>query len=142
MDEDIRWIQRYDSYHRACNRIMEVTKSGKTPDDLSELEMEGLIQRFEYTFELAWKVLQDILKDKGYEDITGPNPVLKKSFEDGFITDHDAWRRMARARNTTSHTYNEGEALGITQQIFTEYAGLLQQLDERLAKEAEITLKE
>jgi hypothetical protein len=46
--------------------------------ELTELEMEGLVQRFEYTFELAWKVLQDFLEYKGYKDITGPNPVLQK----------------------------------------------------------------
>ncbi|MDR0894119.1 MAG: nucleotidyltransferase substrate binding protein [Prevotellaceae bacterium] len=138
MNRDIRWLQRYDSYHRACQRVMEVTESGIAPDALSELEMEGLIQRFEYTFELAWKVLQDLLRYKGYEELAGPNPVLQKSFEDGWIADHDAWRRMSKARNVTSHTYNEGEALGIVKQIFAEYSNLLHQLDTRLMQEEEV----
>lgn len=64
MEQDIRWLQRYDSFHRANKRILDITESDKTPDSLSELEMEGLIQRFEYTFELGWKVLQDLLKYK------------------------------------------------------------------------------
>ena len=67
MEQDIRWLQRYDSFHRANKRIQEITESDKKVDDLSELEMEGLIQRFEYTFELGWKVLQDLLKYKGNE---------------------------------------------------------------------------
>lgn len=46
MEQDIRWIQRYDNFHRACMRILEVTESGAGPEDLSELDMEGLIQRF------------------------------------------------------------------------------------------------
>lgn len=59
--KDIRWIQRYANYHKACGRLVEVTEADRFLEDLSELEVEGLVQRFEYTFELAWKVLQDIL---------------------------------------------------------------------------------
>ena len=84
MEQDIRWLQRYDSFHRANKRIQDITESDKKADDLSELEMEGLIQRFEYTFELGWKVLQDLLKYKGYEFVQGPNGTLQKAFEDGF----------------------------------------------------------
>lgn len=115
MEQDIRWLQRYDSFHRACKRVLEITESGNKPDDLSELEMEGLIQRFEYTFELAWKALQDLLKFKGYEFVQGPNGSLQKAFEDGLISNHDGWRRMAKARATTSYTYNEGEIVVICQ---------------------------
>lgn len=135
MEQDIRWMQRYDNYHRACKRILEVTESGIDPGKLSELEMEGLIQRFEYTFELGWKVLQDLLKYKGYEFMQGPNGTLKKAFEDGLIENHDGWRRMAMARVTTSHTYNEGEAEEVARQIYESFAPLLKELDDKLAKE-------
>lgn len=135
MEQDIRWIQRYNNYHRACGRILSVTESGIKPGDLSELEMEGLIQRFEYTFELAWKVLQDLLKYKGYEFMQGPNGTLKKAFEDGMISDHDGWRRMAAARVTTSHTYNEGEAEEVVKLIFDAFSPLLKDLDDKLATE-------
>lgn len=57
MEQDIRWVQRFDSYTKACKRVLEITESDRGMFDLSELEKEGLIQRFEYTFELAWKVL-------------------------------------------------------------------------------------
>ncbi len=135
MEQDIRWMQRYDNYHRACKRILEVTESGIEPGKLSELEMEGLIQRFEYTFELGWKVLQDLLKYKGYEFMQGPNGTLKKAFEDGLIENHDGWRRMAMARVSTSHTYNEGEAEEVARQIYESFAPLLKELDDKLAKE-------
>ncbi len=69
---DIRWIQRYTNFHRACQRLLEVTEADRFLEDLSELEQEGLVQRFEYTFELAWKVLQDLLTFKGYEFMAGP----------------------------------------------------------------------
>lgn len=135
MEQDVRWLQRYDSFHRANERILEVTESDKTPEILSELEMEGLIQRFEYTFELGWKVLQDLLKYKGYEFVQGPNGTLQKAFEDGLIGNHDGWRRMAKARITTLHTYNEGDAIEIVRKIYGEYAGLLKQLDGKLSEE-------
>ena len=104
-------------------------------EDLSELEMEGLIQRFEYTFELGWKVLQDLLKYKGYEFIQGPNGTLRKAFEDGLIDNHDGWRRMAAARVATSHTYNEGEATEVTRLIYESFAPLLKELDGKLDAE-------
>jgi len=134
-NKDIRWQQRYDNYHRACQRIFQVTESGIDADDLSELEQEGLIQRFEYTFELGWKVLQDLLKYKGYEFMQGPNGTLKQAFEDGLIADHDGWRRMAMARVTTPHTYDEGEALEVVRKIFDSFAPLLKELDDKLDSE-------
>lgn len=134
-NKDIRWIQRYNSFHKAVNRVLEVTKSEKSPRQLSDLEKEGLVQRFEYTFELAWKVLQDLLIERGYAITPGPNPTLKKAFEDGLIADHDAWRKMMKARNTTSHTYNEGEALTVVECIYKDYSPLLETLDKRLTQE-------
>ncbi len=130
--EDIRWIQRYANFHRACQRLLEVTESDRFLEDLSELEQEGLVQRFEYTFELAWKVLQDLLIFKGYEFMSGPNGTLKMAFEDGLIADHDEWRRMMKARNKLTHVYDEEEVRAIIKMIFDEYAPVLKKLDEKL----------
>ena len=130
--QDIRWIQRYANFHKACQRLLEVTEGDVPIDNLSELEQEGLVQRFEYTFELAWKTLQDLLNYKGYEFMSGPNGTLKMAFEDGLITQHEGWSRMAKSRNTLSHVYDEEEARAITSMIFDEYAPLLKALDEKL----------
>lgn len=89
MVQDVRWLQRYDSFHRANKRIQEVIETFSSPESLSELEREGLIQRFEYTYELAWKTLQDLLKYKGYEFMQGPNGTLRQAFEDGWVVNHD-----------------------------------------------------
>jgi nucleotidyltransferase substrate binding protein (TIGR01987 family) len=131
---DIRWIQRYANYHKACARLLAVTESDRFMEDLSELEIEGLVQRFEYTFELAWKVLQDLLIYKGYEFMQGPNGTMKKAFEDGLISNHDGWRKMAKSRNTLSHVYDEDEVLPIVRLIFSDYAPMLKELDESLEK--------
>ena len=130
--QDIRWIQRYANYHKACSRLLAITESDRFMEDLSELEIEGLVKRFEYTFELAWKVLQDLLVYKGYEFMSGPNGTLKMAFEDGLIASHDGWRMMAKSRNTLSHVYDENEVLPIVQMIYSDFAPLLKQLDESL----------
>ena len=129
---DIRWIQRYANFHKACGRLLEVTEADRFIDDLSELELEGLVQRFEYTFELSWKVLQDLLLYKGYDFMQGPNGTMKKAFEDGLIADHDGWRKMAKSRNTLRHVYDEEEVLPIIRLIYSDYAPLLKQLDDEL----------
>ena len=129
---DIRWIQRYANFHKACCRLVAVTEADRFMDDLSELEIEGLVQRFEYTFELARKVLQDLLIYKGYEFMMGPNGTLKMAFDDGLIADHDGWRKMAKSRNTLSHVYDEEEVLPIVKLIYSDYAPLLKKLDEEL----------
>ena len=117
---DIRWIQRYANFHKACVRLIAVTESDRFMEDLSELEIEGLVQRFEYTFELAWKVLQDLLIYKGYEFMLGPNGTMKMAFEDGLISDHDGWRKMAKSRNTLSHVYDEEEVMPIIKLIYSD----------------------
>ena len=129
---DIRWIQRYTNFHRACQRLLEVTEADRFLEDLSELEQEGLVQRFEYTFELAWKVLQDLLTFKGYEFMAGPNGTLKMAFEDGLTADHDAWRQMMKARNKLTHVYDEEEVRVVLGLIFHDYAPILKKLDETL----------
>lgn len=131
-ETDIRWIQRYANFHKACGRLLEVTEADRFIDDLTELELEGLVQRFEYTFEFSWKVLQDLLLFKGYEFMLGPNGTLKKAFEDGLIVNHDGWRKMAKSRNTLSHVYDEEEVMPIIKLIYSDYAPLLKQLDEKL----------
>ena len=129
---DIRWIQRYANFHKACRRLLDVTEADRFIEDLSELELEGLVRRFEYTFELAWKVMQDLLVYKGYEFMQGPNGTMKMAFEDGLISNHDGWRKMAKSRNTLSHVYDEAEVIPIVRLIYSDYAPLLKQLDNTL----------
>jgi len=129
---DIRWIQRYANFHKACRRLLDVTEADRFIEDLSELELEGLVKRFGYTFELAWKVMQDLLVYKGYEFMQGPNGTMKMAFEDGLISNHDGWRKMAKSRNTLRHVYDEAEVIPIVRLIYSDYAPLLKQLDNTL----------
>ena len=132
---DVRWLQRYGSYKKAWAKIESVTESGRSPSDLSELEQSGLIQWFEFTYELAWKVMQDLLEYKGYEFMKGPNGTLLEAFNDGLIDDQDDWRQMAKDRTLMSHTYDEEDAERVVEYIFTTYSPLLEKLDKTLAEQ-------
>ncbi len=130
-DNDIRWIQRFDNFRKAFSQLDRFIQVEK----LNEMEEQGLIKAFEYTYELSWKTLQDLLKEKGYKDIVGPKPVIEQSFQDGYIADGKGWMRMHLSRNLTSHTYDEDTAMEIITNIRLEYFGLLKALKIRLEEE-------
>ncbi|MDD4967878.1 MAG: nucleotidyltransferase substrate binding protein [Paludibacter sp.] len=131
LNSDIRWQQRFINFNKAFSQLERFMQEEK----LNEMEEQGLIKAFEYTYELSWKTLQDLLKDKGYTDIVGPKPVIEQSFQDGYIVDGKGWLRMHVSRNLTSHTYDEETAEEIIKSIKIEYFELLKSLKARLEEE-------
>jgi len=105
MSEDIRWKQRFHNFDRAFLLLREALQ--RTPEALSMLEKEGVIQRFEYTFELAWKTLKDYLEEGGLviSPVT-PRQVIKEAFAAKVISDGEVWINMLDNRNLLSHTYD------------------------------------
>ncbi|PCJ83772.1 MAG: nucleotidyltransferase [Flavobacteriales bacterium] len=130
-EQDIRWQQRFSNYNKALKQLEKFVEK----EQLNELEEQGLIKAFEYNYELAWKTLQDLLREKGYEDIAGPKPVIRQSFQDGYITDGEGWMKMVQSRNLTSHTYNQETADEIAENIIGTYVGLFIALRQRLEQE-------
>ncbi len=130
-NKDIRWLQRFINFNKAFKQLERFVKR----ENLNEMEAQGLIKAFEYTYELSWKTLQDLLKEKGYADILGPKPVIKQSFQDGYISEGEGWMRMHASRNLTSHTYNEDTADEIIEKVRIEYFDLLKNLKNRLEEE-------
>jgi len=129
--KDIRWIQRFRNLQKAFLKLKEAVEE----ESLTELEKEGLIQRFEYTYELAWKTLQDLLEERGYVGIKGPVPVLQQAFQDGYILNGEEWMKLKKSRENTSHTYNKEVAEEIVQNVIDSYYPLFQELITRLEKE-------
>jgi nucleotidyltransferase substrate binding protein (TIGR01987 family) len=129
--QDIRWLQRLSNFKRAFLRLKEAGDRS----DLSELEQEGLIQRFEYTYELAWKTLKDFLEYQGYTNIAGSRDTFSQAFQRGIIKDGDAWMEMIKSRQLTSHTYDEEEAEEIVQIIIESYIPMFQSLLKFLEEE-------
>lgn len=105
-DDKPRWKYRFDNYKRAFGLLREAIEIMQARE-LTQLEKEGVIQRFEYTWELAWKVLNDYLDSSGVvlETVT-PAAVIRAAFAAKIITDGDVWMKALDARNKMSHTYN------------------------------------
>ena len=126
--KNIRWQQRFNNFLKAFDQLEKFILHGK----LNDMEKQGLIKAFEYTYELSWKTLQDLLKEKGYNDINGPKPVIQQSFQDGHIINGEAWMRMHNSRNLTSHSYDKETADEIVDKIRKEYFELFRQFKIRL----------
>jgi len=113
MNLDIRWRQRFHNFDRAFVLLRQALEHG--PAALSQLEKEGVIQRFEYSYELALKTAKDYLEESGIE-ITPltPRQVVKEAFAAKIISDGQVWIDMLDHRNLLSHTYDQavfGEAV-------------------------------
>jgi nucleotidyltransferase substrate binding protein (TIGR01987 family) len=102
---DIRWKQRFQNFDHAFVLLRQALENG--PDALNQLEKEGVIQRFEYSFELAWKTVKDYLEQSGivFATVT-PRQVLKDAYAAKVIADGQVWIDMLDHRNLLSHTYN------------------------------------
>jgi nucleotidyltransferase substrate binding protein (TIGR01987 family) len=121
--EDIRWQQRFSNYQKALVRLSEAVNL--LNDNISEgsefdLLKEGLIQRFEYTHELAWKVMKDYLEYQGYVDIRGSRDAIRKSLELNILSDR-RWMATIEARNLTSHNYDDETVDNIYNEIMNIY---------------------
>ena len=131
--EEIRWHYRFRNFSSALQRFKEPFESGKS---LSDLEREGVIQRFEYTFELAWKLLKDYLEYSGVEiDKVTPRNVIKEAFAAKLIDDGNDWIDMLGARNNMSHMYNVRRFEKVEKKIRSSFLGLLEKLHEKLGAE-------
>ena len=99
----VRWKQRFQNFEKAFFQLSEAVEKINT---LSILEKEGLVQRFEYTFELAWKTLNDFLESQNV-DVKFPREIIKTGFQYELIEDGEIWLEMLEMRNIITHTYDE-----------------------------------
>src|SRR5690606_22115810 len=105
-NQDIRWIQRFNNYRKALAKLSEAVALAEERD-LSDLEQQGLIQAFEFTFDLAWKTLQDYLRHyKRPNDNGGPTVIITQALEDGIIKSEEEWKAIKKSRELTSHSYD------------------------------------
>ncbi|MFO7153985.1 MAG: nucleotidyltransferase substrate binding protein [Caldicoprobacter oshimai] len=122
--KDIRWRQRFENFERAYKLLSSAIANF---ENLSLLEKEGLIQRFEYTFELAWKTLKDYLESQGV--LAGfPREVIKAAFHYGLIEDGDIWLDMLEKRNLMAHTYDEERFKLVVENIRESYYPAISQV--------------
>ena len=120
MTEDVRWIQRFDNFKRSLKQL-DRAMTLIAERELTELEQQGVIQAFEYNYELAWNVLKDFYEHQGEQGIQGSRDAIKTAFRRGMIVNGDTWMKMIKSRSLTSHTYNEDVTKEILQDIVHEY---------------------
>ncbi|MEG1739973.1 MAG: HI0074 family nucleotidyltransferase substrate-binding subunit [Akkermansia sp.] len=119
INED-RWQQRLQNLNKAFQRLL----SACSREDYDDLALAGLIQTYEFTFELSWKTLKDRLNYEGYE-VTSPRETIKKAFEDGLLDDVDTWLNALQSRNLFSHSYDDIIATQALQLIKETYYPML-----------------
>jgi nucleotidyltransferase substrate binding protein (TIGR01987 family) len=130
-EQDIRWEQRFSNYIKALRKLTEAidyVKKNFIGDDtkkskpiLTEIIKEGLVQRFEYTHELAWNVMKDYAEYQGNSSVGGSRDATREAFQLKLIDNGEVWMDMIKSRNQTSHTYNNEIADEIYEKIVSEY---------------------
>ncbi len=138
MSLDIRWHQRLDNFNLALNELSEAVELSKQRP-LSKLEEQGLIQAFEYNYELAWNVIKDFYEEQAEVGIQGSRDAIRMAFKRGLIENGSLWMEMIKSRVLTSHTYNRETAAKISAQVINEYYDAFILLNEKLN---EIKIKE
>ena len=132
---DIRWIQRLNHFSKALTQLTKFIEKG----DLNELEQQGLIQAFEYTYELAWNAVKDYFEAQGETEIHGSRDAFRLAFRRGLIEDGQVWMDMIKSRTLTAHTYNQDVAEEIAEDIttryYSEFVALRSRMDELRQKE-------
>jgi nucleotidyltransferase substrate binding protein (TIGR01987 family) len=116
MNQDVRWVQRFQNLENAVAFLEEATQQ----ETYSKLEAAGLIQSFEFTFELTWKTLKDYLTDQSFK-VRSPRETIKQAFQSGYLEDGHLWMKMLDQRNLLTHTYNEEQAKAATLVICNSY---------------------
>lgn len=131
-DQDIRWIQRLANYSKALGRLNEaaliIQKQAAYGKDVTELLQEGLIQRFEYTHELAWNVMKDFSEYQGNTEIRGSRDAIRWALQNGLIDDK-AWMKSIEDRNLSSHDYDSATAEAVILKVLGVYIPLFNQFE-------------
>ncbi|MCK9268665.1 MAG: HI0074 family nucleotidyltransferase substrate-binding subunit [Alkaliphilus sp.] len=94
---------------KALTKLHESLKRDYKKDDIV---IDATIQRFEFTYELSWKLMKYYLEYNGNLEGTSPRGAIQESFKEGIITDGEGWLKMLQDRNQTLHTYDEDMGIG------------------------------
>ena len=123
-----RFNERKEEYFHALNRLKEALER-----EVDDVVIDGVLHRFEFTFELAWKTVKDYLEYLGMtEKIGSPREIIQLGFKQGIISDGEAWVSMMLSRNALSHLYDEKTSREIYEKIKNNYVKLFGDLKEKL----------
>lgn len=125
--DDIRWKQRFSNFEKAFIFLQKAVQLKK----YDALQAAGLVQAFEFTFELSWKTLKDYLSNMGIY-LNFPREILKEAYHSELIEDGHLWICMLEQRNILTHTYNEEQAQKAVKIICEEYFPAINQVYQKL----------
>lgn len=126
-----RLKEKLNDYKNALERLKESLEM----DISASIVLDGIIQRFEFSYELSWKIIKEYLEYQGIIEARTPRETFKEGFKSGIIDDGDAWMDMIQDRNLTSHTYSEKTALEIYKKIKSKHYDNLKKLYDNIIKE-------
>jgi nucleotidyltransferase substrate binding protein (TIGR01987 family) len=132
MDQELRWQQRFSNFNKALeklsqamllvsNKRAQIQDPGELAIITQEVVKEGIIQRFEYTHELAWNVMKDYAYYQGNSTIGGSRDATREALQLQLLENGHVWMEMIASRNSTSHTYDEDIANDIFKRISESY---------------------
>ncbi|MGL4988951.1 MAG: HI0074 family nucleotidyltransferase substrate-binding subunit [Cetobacterium sp.] len=116
---------KLEDYKKALYKLKIALEKDAHSD---ELYLDGTIQRFEFVYELSWKLMKNYLEFEGFE-INSPRTAFREGFKIGLISDATDWIKLMENRNRTSHTYNEETAWDIYEKIKNEYVFLFNEFE-------------
>jgi nucleotidyltransferase substrate binding protein (TIGR01987 family) len=128
MKEDVRWVQRLQNFSKVLAQLERFIEK----KELNGLERQGIIQAFEYNFELSWNTLKDYFEYQGESNIHGSRDAIRITFQRGMIENGELWMQMLKSRTLTTHTYNETIAIMIEKEIRESYFKAFQNLQQKL----------
>ena len=112
-----RFKERYEDYVKALNKLKEAMLESPT-----DIVIDGTLQRYEFTFELAWKTMKDYLEYNGYSDnIASPRAIIQLAYQAKVIKNGNVWINMMLDRNVLSHLYDEEKSREIYDNIKKSY---------------------
>lgn len=130
---DIRWQQRFENYKKALSKLVQ--GADILEDDyelaLNDIIKEGVIQRFEYTHELAWNVMKDYAAFQGNTGIRGSRYAIRYALAQGLVQDK-VWMETINARNLSSHDYNQETADILVSNICNCYIGIFRDFESKM----------
>ncbi len=120
MEQDIRWLQRFENYKKAFENLTEAVEI-HSERELSKLEEQGLIKAFELVHELSWLTIKDYYQGQGDVSIQGSKDAFRLAFKRGLIKNGDIFMQSIKSRQLSVHTYNEETAEKLHFDILNNY---------------------
>lgn len=129
-----RFEERKKEYKNALSKLEEALLENieELSESAKQIIIDGVLHRFEFTFELAWKTIKDYLEYMGITEKTGsPRENIQQAFKQGIIEDGEIWIKIMLSRNELSHLYNEQTSRKIYNNIKDKYIKEFKSLEEK-----------